>query len=263
MVCPHWRRTTRAESQLIWKSAEAFAVLMKYDSALGQSLPLILANDAAAFRRQRALRRFGTAMMVLTATAVGTAAMAVEDPMAPLAAVSASFIDVAASMSNQPIFRTAAAAPSSLSADNEGPRIATAAAAEPAYRNQAEMAAGPPGALLNQFVAWSQDKQQQELIEAQARQQPAAEPATLAATAQDAPTMAEASEPLRVTPTPQNADSHIRNARAELPSTRPDRAAPLHAAHAPAKPAERAQAQDALAHGARPQSLLQMLGWRG
>ena len=239
---------------------------MKYDSALGQSLPLILANDAAAFRRQRALRQFGTAIMVLTATAVGTAAMAVEDPMAPLVAVSASFIDVAASVSNQAMFRTAAAAPSNPSADNEGlTRIATAAAAEPAYRNQAEMAAGAPGALLNQFVAWSQDKQQQEQIEAQPRQQAAAEPATFAAAAQDdqASVMAEAPEPLRVTPTPQNADARIRNARAELPSTRPDRAPPPHVPHASAKSAERAQAQDAAARDARPQSLLQMLGWRG
>jgi hypothetical protein len=238
---------------------------MKYDSALGQSLPLILANDAAAFRRQRALRRFGTAIMVLTATAVGTAAMAVEDPMAPLVAVSASFIDVAASMSNQTMFRTAAAAPSNLSADNEGlTRIATAAAAEPAYRNQAEMSAGSPGSLLNQFVAWSQDQQQLEQIEAQARQQPAAEPATFAA-AQDNPTlaMAEASEPLRVTPTPQDAERRIRNARAELPPTRLDHAATLHAPHASAKPAEKPQAQNAPVHDARPQSLLQMLGWRG
>jgi hypothetical protein len=239
--------------------AEALAVLMKYDSYSEYSLPPILARDAAAFRRRRAFRRLGKAILVLTAAAVGSAALALEDPVAPLVAVSTSLTDMVASMSNQAMVRSAAAAPLARLADGDGLlRLATAAAAEPAEAGRDPTGDGSSGAVLKQFLAWADDQ------DAQARQQPA-EPAKPAIAVQDVPTqmMADASEPVRVTPTPPPDVARILNARAELPPTKQDRAERSHAPQAAAKPVEATQAQDTPAPNAFPLSLMQRLGWHG
>jgi hypothetical protein len=233
---------------------------MKYDSYAEHSLPPILARDAAAFRRHRAFRRFGKAILVLTAAAVGSAAMALEDPVAPLAAVSTSLTDMVASVSNQAIVRSAAAAPS---ADSDGVlRLATAAAAEPAEAPRGIPGDGSSGTVLKQLLAWADDQDAQARIEAQARPQPATEPAIAA---QNVPTqvVADASEPVRVMPTPQSDAARILNVRAELPPTRQDHAGTSHAPHASAKPVEATQAQDTPAPNAIPLSLMQRLGWHG
>lgn len=238
-------------------------MLMKYDSYAEHSLPPILARDAAAFRRHRAFRRFGKAILVLTAAAVGSAAMVLEDPVAPLAAVSTSLTDMVASVSNQAIVRSAA--PSARSADSDGVlRLATAAAAEPAEA-PGDVPGDGSGTVLKQLLAWADDQDAQARIEAQARPQPATEPAKPAIAAQDVLTqvMADVSEPVRVMPTPQSDAARILNARAELPPTRQDHAGTSHAPHTSAKPVEATQAQDTPAPNVIPLSLMQRLGWHG
>jgi len=230
-----------------------------YDSTADQSLPFLLAKDAAAARRQRAFQRLGSALLVLTATAVGSAALALEDPIAPLVAVSTTLGDVMAAISGQAPVSAAAIAPSAES--NAPTRFATAAAAaaEPATPDQPATAEESSGTLLKQFLAWADDQEQQERIEALGRQQPA----TLALAAEDV-TASVVPEDSASFQTPQPANARIRNAWAELPPAQPSRTKSARATHASVKPVETAQARSAPApRNAQPPSLLQMFGWHG
>jgi hypothetical protein len=238
------------------QSAEVIAVPTTYDSTADQSLPLLLAKDAAAARRQRTFQRLGSALLVLTATAVGSAALALEDPIAPLVAVSTSLGDVMAAISGQAPVSPVAIAPSAES--NAPTRFATAAAAESATPDQPATAGESSGTLLKQFVAWADDQEQQERIEALGRQQPA----TLALAAEDV-TASVVPEDSASFQTPQPANARIRNAWAELPPAQPSRTKSARVTHASVKPVEAAQTRSAPARNAQPPSLLQMFGWHG
>jgi hypothetical protein len=217
--------------------------------------------------RQQAFRMIRRTATVLIALGIGTAALSLEDPLAPLVAASASVVDVVASISNQAPQATAAAA--LRPADGDGPtRLATAAASEVVDRPPAEADVGVPNALLQQFVAWAQDQDQQdeqERLQAQAQppQQLAARPVEPVEAAQEVATRAapEITAPVRVAEQIQRVHA-FRDARAELPSLRygPNRDSHAHRALNHARPVE--NAQDLPANNDRP-SLLQIFGWHG
>jgi hypothetical protein len=272
----------------IEQSAEA-PVFVKDGSDPDYRLHLLLVANGCNVGPYRARRLLRKTVLALTATAIGTAALALEDPVAPFAAISASVVSVLASMPNQAnaAVSSADAAPVSRPADNVAttPRIATAAAAEAVDPRQSETDGTSSDGLLKQFLTWSHDQEAQEQLEAQQRQTeqlqaeqlqaqqaeasqpevqaPPAVPAKPIVVAQDVPKRVVSSSPARAAQKQRYAARELRNARAEVQSSRHGRAkfVPAYQPAPQTRAVEPAHAPDMTAENGQP-SLLQVLGWR-
>jgi hypothetical protein len=248
----------------------------------GDRLHPLFANGPAG--QYRALRVFRKTVLALTATVIGTAALALEDPVAPLADFSASLIDAfsltvdQASAAVQPAVVASGTRPADSGVTA---RIATAAASEAADppRTEADESASDDG-LLKQFLAWSHDQEVQEQLQTQqlqtqqlqaqqmqmqASSQPV-EPAKSTEVLPDVSTriMQPEPAPTRVAQKPQRSTHTLRNARAEVQSQRQSRTriAPAHQATPLVRSVENVHSQVVAPESAEPPSLLQMLGWR-
>lgn len=243
--------------------------------------PLFANGPAGQYRAFRVLRK---TVLALTATVIGTAALALEDPVAPLADFSASLIDALSSTVDQAsaaVQPAVVASVSRLADSGVTARIATAAASEATDppRTEADESASDDG-LLKQFLAWSHDQEVQEQLQTQqlqtqqlqaqqlqmqASSQPV-EPTKSTEALPDVSTriMQPEPAPTRVAQKPQRSARALRNARAEVQSSRPSRAgiAPAHQAPPPVRSVENVHAHDVPAESAEPPSLLQILGWR-
>jgi hypothetical protein len=237
--------------------------------------PLFANGPAGEYGVLRVLRK---TVLALTATVIGTAALALEDPVAPLADFSASLIDALSLTSDQasaPVQPAVVALASRPADSGVTARIATAAASEADAPHRTETDESTSDGLLKQFLAWSHDQEVQEQLEAQQLQaqqlqmQASAQPAGPAKSTealQDVSTriMQPEPPPIRVAQKPQRSARTLRNARAEVQTSRQSRAriAPVHQAPPVVRSVENVHAQDAPAESAGPPSLLQVLGWR-
>jgi hypothetical protein len=220
--------------------------------------------------RDETFRMIRATAIVLVALGIGTAVLSLEDPLAPLAAVSASVIDVLAPMPDQAtkLVTPAVALRMAWPADGDATiRLASAAASEPADRHPAEAGEGASDVLVKQFVAWAQnqDRDQEGQERLQALPQPQAEPVRPVEVAQDVPVRIapDALAPVRVAEKLQR-ERAFRSARAELSPERNSQAKVSSAHPAPrTKPVENAHAQDAPVRNAQPSSWSQMFGWHG
>jgi len=223
--------------------------------------------------RQQSLRIIRKTATALIALGIGTAALVLEDPLAPLAVVSASVVDALDLMPGQATAQEATPAMAmalrmSRPAHGDGvTRLASAAASEPADRHGPEAGDGAPDVLMKQFVAWAerQDHEQdaQQRLEADAVPQMAPQPIKPVETAEDVPVQVApyAMAAVRDAEQLQRARA-FRSARAELPPARSSQTKVQHAHQARAKTVENAHAQAAAARNAQRPSLLQALSWR-
>jgi len=207
------------------------------------------------------IRRTATALI---AVGIGTAALVLEDPLTPLAVVSASVVDALDVMPGQATAQEATPAMAmalrmSRPAHGDGvTRLASAAASEPADRHEAEAGEGTSDVLLTQFIAWAQDqdrqKDEQERLQVPPPELPVAQPVDVAESpVQIAPYAMAAmrdAEKLQRTQV-------FRSARAELPPARSSQTKVSHVHQA------RAHAQAAPVRNVQRPSLLNVFNWRG
>lgn len=223
-------------------------------------------------------RALKASIVAVAATAIGIAVLAVGDPAALLAKMSASLVDDGSPQS-APTIQTVAEAPALVPTAPDSRDLPPAttdalshtdiAASEPAGKDQAGNGETSPEALFKQFQAWAAEQ------ETQARGEPG-QPA------QDAPAQLAQNAPVQTAPAPaaENAPApyrlvkkrrHVRavhDARAEMRRQevrRQVRRAPPARAERPARPVERPPVQDARAQdlsGQEPPSFLQTFGFR-
>jgi hypothetical protein len=243
--------------------AEAFPVLIEY--FLDHSSSSFPSGGILDGGRDETFRMIRTTAIVLVALGIGTAALSLEDPLAPLAAVSASVIDVLAPMPDQATKLVTPAVALRMAWPTDGDaaiRLTSAAASEPADRHPAEAGEGAPDVLVKQFMAWAQSQDQEEQERLRALSQSPAEPVGPVEVAQEV-SADDAMASVRGAEKPQR-ERAFRSARAELPPERNSQAKVSHAHPAPrAKPVENAHALDAPVRNAQPSSWSQMFGWHG
>jgi hypothetical protein len=271
-------------------------VPMNDDSAPDDSLPLFLSDDADQAGRQKSSRIRNAGLVILAVWAVGAAVLALGHPVARLAAVSASLVDVSAPDKNQAAqpARAAVDAQASPPSRSEAPTDQpTKASVEPAAVESATPAPAdqPPAdakdkaasdALFMQFQAWAQkqngkpetqqdqaqENQAQVTPEPSAEAKPPAEPEQSAETTQSAPARSISARTGPDAPAPavqaparsvqkQRPARELRNARAEMESARRAKAARPYWA-----PQEEARAPDTPAQNTDTPWLLRLFSGR-
>ena len=249
---------------------------MNDDPAPDHSLPLFLSNDAEQVEQRGSSRILWTGFLVLTALAVGGAALLLGAPGSRIAAFTASLTGASAPAADrdeatapaQPIVEAQATPPTVTEAPSD--QQTAAAVPEPAEPKQAD-AAVDRDALFRQFQAWAK-QQGSKPDRQQSSGQDNEAPATRDVAGQPAPPQpaAETTVPTRVgpkAPAPvaqaraaqkQRPARELRNARAELEAAQRAKAKAARTYWTP--PPEEAHAPDTAAQPAETPLLQRLFG---